>query len=89
MDRAAERAHALTVESRVYDRSAKAGRDSPCRCARLLSRQLACLPAAQGCPDASNVRLLFFCRPLGLAGVWGRLIRDWLDDLLPGDAAER
>lgn len=28
-------------------------------------------------------------RPLGLAGVWGSLIREWLDTLLPQDAAER
>lgn len=26
-------------------------------------------------------------RPLGLAGVWGRLVRQWLDDLLPANAA--
>jgi hypothetical protein len=29
-----------------------------------------------------------FSRPTGLAGVWGTLIRRWLDELLPGDAAE-
>ncbi|PNH11898.1 Patatin-like phospholipase domain-containing protein 1 [Tetrabaena socialis] len=28
-------------------------------------------------------------RPLGLVGVWGSLIEQWLDDLLPDDAAER
>jgi hypothetical protein len=28
-------------------------------------------------------------RPLGLAGAWGGLIEDWLDELLPPDAAER
>ena len=28
-------------------------------------------------------------RPLGLVGVWGALIEEWLDDLLPDDAAER
>jgi hypothetical protein len=28
-------------------------------------------------------------RPLGLQGVWGNIIRDWLDQLLPIDAAER
>lgn len=28
-------------------------------------------------------------RPLGLAGVWGGLIRRWLDELLPPDAAKR
>lgn len=28
-------------------------------------------------------------RPLGLQGVWGNIIRDWLDCLLPTDAVER
>lgn len=28
-------------------------------------------------------------RPLGLCGRWGRLVHDWLDALLPMDAAER
>lgn len=28
-------------------------------------------------------------RPAGLAGIWGSLIRDWLEELLPADAAER
>ncbi len=28
-------------------------------------------------------------RPLGLVGIWGSLIEQWLDDLLPADAAER
>lgn len=30
-----------------------------------------------------------YSRPLGLLGVWGFIIRDWLDELLPDDAAER
>lgn len=25
-------------------------------------------------------------RPLGLAGVWGAMVEDWLDELLPDDA---
>eukprot|EP00210_Caulerpa_lentillifera_P007429 g7100.t1 len=29
-----------------------------------------------------------FERPLGLAGIWGALIREWLDELLPENAAE-
>jgi len=29
-----------------------------------------------------------FDRPLGVAGIWGNLIRTWLDELLPDDAAE-
>ncbi|KAL4430951.1 hypothetical protein ABPG75_006207 [Micractinium tetrahymenae] len=29
-----------------------------------------------------------FERPGGLAGIWGNLIREWLDELLPEDAAE-
>ncbi|GFR41922.1 hypothetical protein Agub_g2714, partial [Astrephomene gubernaculifera] len=28
-------------------------------------------------------------RPLGLVGAWGGLIEQWLDELLPADAAER
>ena len=28
-------------------------------------------------------------RPGGLAGIWGSLVREWLDELLPEDAAER
>ncbi|KAG2488016.1 hypothetical protein HYH03_013451 [Edaphochlamys debaryana] len=28
-------------------------------------------------------------RPLGFVGIWGKLIEEWLDDLLPADAAER
>ncbi|GIL77331.1 hypothetical protein Vretimale_3026 [Volvox reticuliferus] len=28
-------------------------------------------------------------KPLGLLGIWGSLIEQWLDDLLPPDAAER
>ena len=28
-------------------------------------------------------------RPSGLQGVWGKIIRDWLDRLLPEDAEER
>ena len=28
-------------------------------------------------------------RAAGLAGVWGEIVREWLDDLLPADAAER
>lgn len=27
-------------------------------------------------------------RPAGLAGIWGKLVRDWLDELLPPDADE-
>lgn len=30
-----------------------------------------------------------FSRPWGLAGVWGGLVRDWLAELLPPDAAAR
>jgi hypothetical protein len=28
-------------------------------------------------------------RPLGLQGVWGGIVRDWLDQLLPEDAQDR
>lgn len=30
-----------------------------------------------------------FDRPLGLLGVWGGIVRQWLDTLLPEDAVER
>eukprot|EP00208_Stichococcus_sp_RCC1054_P007605 CAMPEP_0206138018 /NCGR_PEP_ID=MMETSP1473-20131121/3011_1 /ASSEMBLY_ACC=CAM_ASM_001109 /TAXON_ID=1461547 /ORGANISM="Stichococcus sp, Strain RCC1054" /LENGTH=361 /DNA_ID=CAMNT_0053531321 /DNA_START=477 /DNA_END=1562 /DNA_ORIENTATION=+ len=30
-----------------------------------------------------------FERPLGVAGIWGNIIRAWLDELLPPDALER
>lgn len=30
-----------------------------------------------------------FQRPLGLMGVWGGIVREWLDILLPDDAADR
>jgi hypothetical protein len=30
-----------------------------------------------------------FDRPLGLMGVWGAIVREWLDMLLPEDAADR
>lgn len=29
-----------------------------------------------------------FDRPFGVAGIWGKIIRTWLDELLPEDAAE-
>lgn len=29
-----------------------------------------------------------FERPLGVAGIWGGIIRQWLDDLLPDNAVE-
>lgn len=27
-------------------------------------------------------------RPLGLMGIWGNIIYEWLDELLPDDAAD-
>ena len=30
-----------------------------------------------------------FTRPLGLVGVWGSMLRDWLETVLPEDAAQR
>jgi hypothetical protein len=45
----------------------------------------AALDAAADLADAHGV----FDRPLGLAGVWGGLVRDWLHSLLPPDAAAR
>ncbi len=35
------------------------------------------------------IRTGVFDRPWGLAGVWGGLVRTWLEELLPSDAAER
>lgn len=29
-----------------------------------------------------------FDRPLGVAGIWGAIIRRWLDDLLPPNAVQ-
>ncbi|KAJ1615947.1 hypothetical protein T492DRAFT_1109810 [Pavlovales sp. CCMP2436] len=34
-------------------------------------------------------RRQLFERPLGLAGVWGDVVEEWLSDLLPSDAARR
>lgn len=45
----------------------------------------AALDAAADLADAHGV----FDRPLGLAGVWGGIVRDWLHSLLPADAAAR
>lgn len=30
-----------------------------------------------------------FERPLGLVGIWGGIVREWLHTLLPADAADR
>eukprot|EP00951_Prasinocladus_malaysianus_P020722 scaffold170088_cov43-Prasinocladus_malaysianus.AAC.1 len=30
----------------------------------------------------------FYARKIGLAGIWGRLILQWLQDLLPENAAD-
>ena len=43
------------------------------------------LDAAADLADAHGV----FDRPLGLAGVWGGIVRDWLHSVLPADAAAR
>lgn len=39
--------------------------------------------------EALAARARVFERPLGLAGVWGSLLREWFDELLPADAAAR
>ncbi|KAL4419027.1 hypothetical protein ABPG77_010014 [Micractinium sp. CCAP 211/92] len=52
--------------------------------------------AACGVDEDKAVRVAYriaqeygvFERPGGLAGIWGSLIREWLDELLPEDAAE-
>lgn len=58
---------------------------------------LACVLAACGVDLDRAVREAFrlsvdnavFERPAGLAGIWGRIVREWLDELLPPDAEER
>lgn len=58
---------------------------------------LICALAACGVDEDKAVRVAHrlaqeygvFERPGGLAGIWGALIREWLDELLPEDAAER
>lgn len=35
---------------------------------------------------ARFVSFQIWSRPLGLAGVWGAMVEDWLDELLPADA---
>ena len=46
------------------------------------------LDAAEAAHSLSLERGIFD-RPTGLAGVWGGVVRDWLDALLPQDAAAR
>ncbi|TFJ83152.1 hypothetical protein NSK_005541 [Nannochloropsis salina CCMP1776] len=47
------------------------------------------MPAAAERALALSMSISLWQRPLGLAGVWGGLVREWLDELLPQDAAER
>jgi hypothetical protein len=51
-----------------------------------------CLPCCADDALAGAHRLALehgiFERPLGVAGIWGTIIRAWLDDLLPPDAVE-
>eukprot|EP00775_Hariotina_reticulata_P003710 gene3710-3973_t len=57
----------------------------------LLSVLSACNVSAQAALDRAHELCLeykVFTRPLGLAGVWGAMVRQWLDDLLPDNAAE-
>lgn len=52
----------------------------------------ACGVSALDAAEAAHALSLqrgIFDRPAGLAGVWGGVVRDWLDELLPGDAAAR
>jgi hypothetical protein len=56
----------------------------------------AALAACDVCPDATmdvalelSDRYGVWSRPLGLMGVWGRIVEEWLDALLPEDAHER
>ena len=36
-----------------------------------------------------SMSISLWARPLGLVGVWGALVREWLRELLPEDAAEQ
>jgi hypothetical protein len=56
----------------------------------------AALGACDACPDRTmdvalelSERYGVWDRPLGLMGVWGRIVEEWLDELLPEDAHER
>ena len=52
----------------------------------------ACGVSALDAAEAAHALSLqrgIFDRPAGLAGVWGGVVRDWLDELLPRDAAAR
>jgi hypothetical protein len=56
----------------------------------------AVLAACDVCPDRTmdvalelSERYGVWTRPLGLMGVWGRIVEEWLDELLPEDAHER
>jgi hypothetical protein len=56
----------------------------------------AALAACDACPDRTmdvalelSERYGVWSRPLGLMGVWGRIVEEWLEELLPEDAHER
>ena len=56
---------------------------------RLASPRLASALAPRPLPAAAPSRRQVFSRPLGLAGVWGPMVREWLEEVLPADAADR
>lgn len=58
----------------------------------LLSVLAACNVKPQAALDLAHdlcIRHNVFQRPLGLIGVWGGIVKEWLQELLPMDAAER
>lgn len=70
--------------NRVHLRGASAGGLA----VTLAACGVSALDAAEAAHALSEKRGIFD-RPTGLAGVWGVVVRDWLDDLLPQDAAAR
>lgn len=58
----------------------------------MLSALAACDVTPQSALDLAHQLCIthrVFERPLGLVGVWGSIVREWLDLLLPKDATDR
>jgi hypothetical protein len=81
---------AIDFISRHYDLSRVAFRGASA--GGLVVTLAACgVPAERALTAAHELALVhdLFDRPLGAAGVFGRVVRDWLHDLLPADAMDR
>ncbi|GAB5037904.1 Hypothetical protein NocV09_12200020, partial [Nannochloropsis oceanica] len=48
-----------------------------------------CMPLAAERALSLSMSIALWARPLGLVGVWGALVGEWLRELLPEDAAEQ